>query len=162
MARTFSLFMIPVLVTVLCAPLFAQDVYYVQSVRAKVLSRASFKSGVLGEVGKGFKFVSSGREGNWMKVTYGSREGYVSALLLAAHPPIEKQGLIKGREAEIKQNVRRRASTYTSAAAARGLTAADRKRLNEEGGVNYESLEKVESFSLSQNEIDQFIKGGKP
>ncbi len=162
MARICSLFMAPVLVAVFAAPLLAQDVYYVQSVKAKVLSGASFKSGVMGEVGRGFKFVSSARQGNWVKVKYGSKEGYVSALLLATHPPMEKQGLITGREAEIKQSVRRRASTYTSAAAARGLTAVDRKRLNEEGRVNYESLEEIESLSLSQDEIDRFMKGGKP
>lgn len=162
MARIRSLFMIPMLVAVFAAPVFAQEVLYVQSVRAKVMKGPSFKAGVVGEVGQGFKFVSSGREGNWVKVRLDSKEGYVPALLLAAHPPMGKQGLITGQEKEIKQSARRRASTYTSAAAARGLTAVDRKRLNEDGGVNYESLEKMEAFSLSQDEIDLFMKGGKP
>jgi beta-N-acetylglucosaminidase len=62
---------------------------------------------------------------------------------------------------EIKQGVRRRASSYTSAAAARGLAADDRRRLSKEEKVDYESLEKVEAFQLSADEINRFMEGNK-
>lgn len=143
------------------APLFAGDVYYVQSLKAKVMSGPSLKSDVIGEADKGQSLESTGREGNWVKVKHGSKEGYVPALLLSTRPPLERQGLISGEEAEIKAGVRRRASTFASAAAARGLTAEDRKRLGKEEKVNYEAIEKMESFRLSAEEVIKFMEGGK-
>lgn len=139
----------------------AQGEYYVQSVKAKIMSAATFKSPVLGEVVKGHKFISSGKEGNWIKVKYSDKEGYVSALLLAPHPPFEKTGVIRGDESDINQGVRRRASSYSSAAAARGLAADDRRRLGKEEKVDYESLDKMESFKLSSEEISRFMEGNK-
>jgi hypothetical protein len=141
--------------------LYAESVYYVQSVKAKVMSDASFKAAVIAEVGKGSKLSSLGRDGSWIKVKYNNTTGYVSSLLLSTHPPIAKTGIIKGDEAEIKQGVRRRASSYTSAAAARGLTQDDRRRLSKEEKVDYESLEKIESFKLSADEINRFMEGNK-
>ncbi len=141
--------------------LYAQTAYYVQSVKAKVMSGPAFKSPVVGEVAKGHKFVSSGREGGWIKVNHGGKDGYVSSLLLSTRPPLEKTVLIKGEDAEIKQGVRRRASSYTSAAAARGLAADDRRRLSKEEKVDYESLEKVEAFQLSADDINRFMEGNK-
>lgn len=144
------------------ASLFAQQVYYVQSVKAKVMSAASFKSKVIAEVGKGYKLTALGKAGNWTKVKYGSLEGYVPALLLSATPPLKKQGLIKGEDSALQHNIRRRASTYTSAAAARGLTADDRRRLSKEEKVDYESLEQIESLVVSDMDVLTFIKEGRP
>jgi hypothetical protein len=141
--------------------LYAQTVYYVQSVKAKVMSGPSFKSGVIAEVSKGDKLTSSGREGSWIKVRFSNKDGYVSSLLVAAHPPFEKVGVIKGEDAEIKQGVRRRASSYTSAAAARGLAQDDRRRVSADEKADYASVDKMESFSLSSDEISRFREGGK-
>jgi uncharacterized protein YgiM (DUF1202 family) len=137
----------------------AQGEYYVQSVKAKVMSSASFKSAVVGEVGKGFKFVSPGKDGAWVKVKYNDKEGYVSSLLLSTHPPFDKTTVIKADESDIKQGVRRRASSYTSAAAARGLAQEDRRRLSKEEKADYDSLDKIESFKLSSEEINRFMEG---
>jgi len=159
MKKGLSLFMLLVATMALSSStLFAQTVYYVQSVKAKVMYGASFKSGVLGEVGKGYKFASSGREGTWVKVKFDDRDGYVSSLLVSTRPPLEKAGVIKAENTEIKQGVRRRASSYTSAAAARGLAADDRRRLSKEEKVNYEALEKMESFMVSSDEVSRFMQ----
>lgn len=139
-----------------------QTVYYVQSIKAKVLSAPSFKGKVVAEVEKGSKLISTGREGSWIKVKIDkNRDGYVSSLLLSTHPPLAKAGIIRGEDAEIKQGVRRRASSYTSAAAARGLTRDDRQRLSKEERADYESLEKVESLKLSADEINRFMEENK-
>ncbi len=141
------------------AVLHAQTEYYVQSVKARVMSGASFKSPVLGEVGKGFKFASKGKEGNWVKVRYKDREGYVSSLVLSAHPPLPRAGIIRAEDSEIKQGVRRRASSYTSAAAARGLAQDDRRRLSKEERADYDALDKMESFKVSPDEVARFMEG---
>ncbi len=161
MKRTLML-MLPFVVAVFYSTgLYAQTDYYVQSVKAKVMSGASFKSPVLGEVSRGFKFVSTGKAGSWVRVKFKDRDGYVSSLVLSTHTPLEKTGIIKAGDTEIKQGVRRRASSYTSAAAARGLAQDDRRRLSKEEKADYGSLEKVESFTLNPDEIARFMEGGK-
>lgn len=138
----------------------AQTTYYVQSVKAKVMSAPSFKSGVIAEMNRGDKLYSSGRNGAWIKVRVSKKNGYISSLLVSTHPPFERVRVIKADEKEIRQGVRRRASSYTSAAAARGLTQDDRRRLSREEKIDYDSLEKVESFQLGQDEIARFMEGG--
>ena len=149
------------LMTIFISRSFAQQTYYVQSVKAKVMSEASFKSKLIAEVGRGYKLPGLGKEGTWVKVKYGSMTGFVPSLLVSSTPPLEKQSVIKGEESALQQNVRRRASTYTSAAAARGLAADDRRRLSKEEKVDYESLEQIESVVVSEAEIQKFIEGGR-
>ena len=161
MKKKFLLLLMVVTGVLLTSMLYAQTEYYIQSVKAKVMSGPSFKSGVIAEVAKGHKLTASGREGSWVKVRISDKDGYVSSLLVSTHPPFEKTGIIKGEDAEIKQGVRRRASSYTSAAAARGLAADDRRRLSKEEAIDYYSLEKVESFTLGPDEITRFMEGEK-
>lgn len=162
MRRIGSSVLIAVFLSVLYhSAAFAQQTYYVQSVKAKVMSTASFKSKLIAEVGRGYKLTALGKEGSWIKVKYGSLEGFVPSLLLAANPPLNKQSIIKGDDSALQQNVRRRASTYTSAAAARGLTADDRRRLSKEEKVDYESVEQIEAVIVSDAEIQKFIEGGR-
>ena len=139
--------------------LWAQDVYYVQSLKARIMSRPSFKAVVMGEASKGTRLVSAGKEGNWIKVLFYSKEGYIPSLLLSTRPPMEKKSLIQGDETVIKRNVRRRTSTYTSAAAARGLAQDNRRRLSGEEKIDYDALEKVESFTLGTDEVMKFMGG---
>jgi uncharacterized protein YgiM (DUF1202 family) len=139
--------------------LHAETAYYVQSVKAKVMSGTSFKSAVLGEVGKGFKFLSSGKEGAWVKVRFNDKDGFVHSLVLATHPPLEKTAFITGDEHEMQEGVRRRASSFTSAAAARGLATDDRKRLSTAETADYEGLDWVDSFTVSPEELRQFMEG---
>ena len=141
--------------------IFAQSEYYVQSIKAKVMSGPSFKSTLIAEVPRGQKLISSGKQGSWIKVRYADRDGYMSSLLVSTHPPIEKVRIITGEETEITKGVRRRASSYTSAAASRGLAQDDRRRLSTEEEVDYRSLEKMESFNLSPDEITRFMEGKK-
>jgi hypothetical protein len=139
---------------------YALDIYYVQSKKAKIMLKPSFSGGTLGEVAKGTKLAAGGKkEGSWIKVLFNNKTGYVSSFVVAAHEPLDREGVIRADQEDIKQNVRRRASTYTSAAAARGLTSEDRKRLSMEEEVNYRALEKIEAFKVRDEEIAQFAEG---
>lgn len=138
---------------------YAQETYYVQSKKAKIMMKPSFSGGTLGEVVKGTKLTSGVKEGSWVKVMYNNKTGYVSSFVVAKHAPLDREGVIRADQDDIKQNVRRRASTYTSAAAARGLTADDRRRLSTEEEVNYRALEKIEAFKVKEEEIVQFAEG---
>ena len=161
MHKRIDLFLVVLVMALSATFARAEEVFYVQSLKAKVMSGASFRAKVLGETTRGHKLVALGRMGTWVKVNYQSREGYVSALLVSTRPPMEKQGLIKADESVISHGVRRRASTYTSAAAARGLVQDDRRRLSRDEKVDYQGLEKLEAVTITDDDIAKFMEGGK-
>jgi SH3 domain-containing protein len=138
--------------------LYAEDTYYVQSAKAKVMSGATFKSTVLGEVGRGHKFLVSGKEGGWAKVGYHKGDGYVHSLVLLTHPPFEKATAITADEQELQKGFRRRASSFRSAEEERGLDRDDRKGPGHDEKADYESLEKIELFTMSSREVKQFME----
>lgn len=156
------------LITVLAAnllftvPANAEQVYYVQSAKAKILAAPSFRSSVVTEVSMGQTLTLKSREGSWLKVIIGSKEGYVSSLLVSSHPPLKRGGYIKADDSEIKQGVRRRSSSFASAAAARGLTKEDRKRADTEDRVDYQALHNMEALAFSDDEVSRFMEGSKP
>ena len=90
MKKTLYLVMVIAVFAVISVPAFAQDVVYVQSIKAKIMTQPSFKSTLLGEAAKGSRLLSTGREGSWVKVTINQKEGYVSSLLLSKFPPTGK------------------------------------------------------------------------
>ncbi len=162
MRRTIVLIISCAFIILAASTLFAQQVFFVQSVKAKVMAEPSFKSEVLAVIGKGAPVSVTGRQGRWVKVRTETTDGYLPSLILAAKPPLDRVGLIKGEgTSSIEHNVRRRASTYTSAAAARGLTEDDRRRISAEERANYSSLQRMESFVLSDEEVLKFSRGGK-
>lgn len=143
------------------AAVFAESNYYVQSASAKILAQPSFRSKVIGEVRMGEKLVAIGKDGSWIKVSKSGNEGYISSLLLSTHPPIKKVEIIKADDTEINQGVRRRASSFSSAAAARGLTKEDRARPDDKDEINYGAVKKMEAISVKPAEVDQFSAEGK-
>jgi hypothetical protein len=161
MRKKFIVVLFTAVMTLSSALAYAENVVYVQSFKAKVMSQPSFKAKVIGEAGKAAKMISQGRTGTWVKVNFNGKDGYVSALLVSTRPPLDKQGLIKADDSAISYGVRRRASTYTSAAAARGLVQDDRRRLSRDEKVDYQGLEKVESVSLTNEDITKFMEGSK-
>jgi len=140
----------------------AEQDYYVQSAKAKILSGPTFRSNVVAEAAMGQKLILKSKDGSWLKVTVGGKEGYVSSLLVSTHPPLKRGGYIKADDSEIKQGVRRRSSSFASAAAARGLTKEDRKRADIDDSVDYKALGKMEALSLSDDEVTRFAEGAKP
>ena len=139
----------------------AESAYFVQSASAKILAQPSFRSKIVTEVRMGEKLVAIGKEGNWIKVSVAGKEGYISSLLLSSHPPMKKTEVIKADETEINQGVRRRASSFSSAAAARGLTKEDRVRADNEDEADYVAVKKMEAVKVKPQEVDQFSTESK-
>ncbi|HSB33194.1 MAG TPA: SH3 domain-containing protein [Nitrospirota bacterium] len=139
--------------------LHAADEYYVQSVKTKVMSGPTFKSAVLGEVDKGYKFISSGKEGGWIKVKYNNGDGYVHSLVLLTHPPKENVWAITGEEEALRRGFRQRASSSIGIEAESGLDLGDRKAGGGREYADYESLREIELFTMSYSEIIQFMEG---
>jgi uncharacterized protein YgiM (DUF1202 family) len=139
----------------------ADSVYYVQSANGNVRSDPSFSAKVVATVAKGKPLTAISKQGSWIKVKVDGKEGYISALLVSTQPPLEKQAVVKDETEETKPTARRRASSYTSAAAARGLTDEERKREGIEESSDFNAVKKMESIKVTPQEVSKFKETGK-
>ena len=139
---------------------YADTSYYVQSTNATVRSGPSFGAKVIAKVSKGQMLSSTSKSGDWIQVKIDGKEGYISHLLVTTHPPLDKTTVIKADEQEIKPTARRRASSFTSAAAARGLTDEEKKREGIEK-ADYKAVDKMEAVKVTPEEVKKFKETGK-
>ncbi|MBI3581815.1 MAG: hypothetical protein HY098_07045 [Nitrospinae bacterium] len=155
--------------TVLClvvAALFpfaaaSAESVYVQSAKARVMKEPNFTSAESGIAKRGDKLLVVEKGNGWTKVSSEKNSGWVNVLCISDSPPLDNSGIMKGAK-DISSMSRRRASAVTSAAASRGLTEAERKRLSEGGALDYKSLMWAENvaYSVTEKEIDEFIPPG--
>ena len=153
-----KIFIFVIITFLLPFTLYAADVIYVQSLKAKIMSHPKFDSQLLGNVNRGDMLQVVESDSGWYKVSTESFDGWVNGLCVAEHPPMKKITVIKDDIYDLEKNARRRSSTTTSAAAARGLTPAERRRLSEENYSDYYSLNELEDFTekISEEEVEAF------
>lgn len=136
------------------------ETMYVRSLKCKVMASPSFKSEHIENLEKGTQVEVIEKKSGWLKVTYKNGEGWVSKFLLTKNSAsLERKSILKFDEKET-ENIRKRASVITTAAAARGLTARENESLNQATipGQNFEALKLMESFKPSPEEVDEFIR----
>ncbi|AMV70904.1 hypothetical protein JCM30471_27110 [Desulfuromonas carbonis] len=155
---------IPVLVVLFMALLLpveasSADQVFVQSVKAALLGQPQLGAVRVAEVEQGAALPVVKQQGAWYQVRYQDQQAWISRLLVADQPPGGKVSLLVSDEADLASGARRRASSFTTAAAARGLSE-DRKRLD--GGfwtADMSQVEKVEKLKVTQSEVLEFLKG---
>lgn len=135
---------------------YALQTVYVQSEKAKILGAPAFGAEKVAEAAKGQELQVLEKKGRWYKVLSGDKSGWVAELVVGPTPPLGKVTVFTGEEKDIGQESRRRASQVTSAAAARGLTEEDRKRLGHKDVADYGALQKVEGINITDSELAGF------
>ncbi len=136
--------------------LWAGDTLYVQSVKAKLLDQPAFAGKTLATLSKGQLVEVLEQNGRWFKVRQGEVQGWLSALLVAPQPPLDKASVLKADDKRLTDKARRRASNQASAAATRGLREGDRSRASDETHANYQAVETMESKQVSEEEAALF------
>jgi uncharacterized protein YgiM (DUF1202 family) len=133
---------------------------YVKSSEARVMKTPSFSATMISKLKQGSEVDVIKRLGSWVEIAYGAEQGWISKFQLGSNtPPRTTINLLDTLKTDNEQppamKLRRRASAYSTAAAARGLAATGD---TDEKGIrpNYQSLEHVESFELSEVEIESF------
>jgi len=139
----------------------ADTVYYVQSVNANVRSDPTFGAKIIAKVSKGQALTSTAKSGSWLQVKVDGKQGYISSLLVSTHPPLEKPTVIKAEDEEVKPTARRRASAFTSAAAARGLTDEGSKQEGTQEKSDFKAVNKMEAIKVTPDEVKKFKETGK-
>ena len=148
------------LIILLSSPLYASDIIYVQSLKAKIFSQPNFGSQLIGEAQRGTQLQVIEEEEGWYKVSSDSQAGWVSRLCVGENPPMEEVTVITEETPDLEKNARKRASETTSSAAARGLTPADRKRLSDDHAADYHSLHKLitSTEDITEKEVEHFSR----
>ena len=153
----FSIFM-------LCAaPVLAGDLY-VRSMRAKVLSKPSMKSKTIGLVKRGAILKEVKKRGKWIEVKFQDKKswktGWISKYLVSQKKPLKRISLLAKGD-NIAKSSRRRASAFTSVAAARGLSDEARARKGIKSyTVDFDALARMEAIKITEIEAMQFIEEG--
>jgi hypothetical protein len=143
----------------LFVPLAQASVYYVQSVKAPILSNTSFGSPKVAEASKGDALEEVEHKGSWYKVMYKDKTGWVSRLLIGPKPPADRVSVLVGTNENLESGARKRASAFTTAAAARGF-AEDRSRVSDKYKSDYAAIERMESVKISDEVAMAFIQEG--
>ena len=150
--------LIAVLLLTLAAPAAAASVY-VQARQAELRAEPGFDQPVVSELERGTELTRVAERGRWLQVRTASAEGWIFRFLVADHAPVKKQSVLGESGETIGDDARRRASQVTTAGAARGLTARERRRLSRAGGADYQALERLEALAISEREVRRFLRG---
>jgi hypothetical protein len=160
--RTLNLVAVSLILLLFAASAFSEESLFVQPFKAKIFAKPSIAADVLGMVDSGFQFVSDGKEGSWIKLTYKGKPGFVPAVQTAKTPPLGKS-VAQNVDAAPKLGARARTSSSSAVVAGmKGLTYEDRARITKGERRNFDSLDKVEALKISPEELKQFqLEGGK-
>lgn len=141
---------------------FSEELLYVQPFQAKIYAKPAFGSEIIATVESGFQFSSSGKEGNWQKLSYKGKQGFLLAVQVAKTPPLGKSST---QAAETSPKLGARARTSSSAAVVagmKGLTYEDRARVTSSERSDLDALDKVNALIITSDELKQFqLEGGK-
>ena len=132
---------------------------FVQSVKAPILANPALGSPKVAEAVKGEALKETEKKDNWYKVSYKDKTGWVSKLLVGPKPPASKVSILEETEEQVEKGARKRASAFTTAAAARGL-AEERARLSDKFKVDYNGVEMMEAIRITDEEASRFIQEG--
>ena len=137
-------------------------VVYVQALKVDLRAEPRANSAVAGTVARGERANVVAAEGNWMKVRCGKKFGWISRLFVGTHRPIGNADLMKDVKENLVTTTRRRPSSYSVSAAARGLMTSERGR---EGREMYETdgeaLEIMEKYRVSDDTLKKFKYNGQ-
>lgn len=147
------------LALIMSAPMVvsAEEIIYVMSARAKILSSPAFGSTTVKNVLKGEKLVSVEKNNNWYKVKLGEKTGWLSRLSVSYHPPMKRKRRMASVDKKLQNNSRRRASSVSTTAAIRGLQNIDRSRASSKEVMDFASLERMEAIQIADSEVFAFM-----
>lgn len=128
---------------------------YVQAARAELRSGPSLAAEKLATLPRGERLTRLEEARGWYRVDHGQRAGWVPRLMVGPTPPRGTVSVLNDADEDLGTNARRRASQFTTAAAARGLAA--RVRASDSSRPDYQSLKQVESLAIEEGEALRFL-----
>lgn len=138
---------------------------YVHSVNAAIYKKPTMKSKKIIKLKEGDKVNVIREKGAWFQVKTKRGKGWVYKFMVNKAPVTKTEKLYSRLRSffykieSVSGKSRRRPSSYTATAAARGLREK-RKHFAEKYNADYESLEKIESIEISNEQALEFLRQG--
>jgi uncharacterized protein YgiM (DUF1202 family) len=126
----------------------AQEVYF-KSLKGKLLAEPKPKSNVISELKRGDKLSLVSKKAGWLSVEYDGKSGWVAKILTSKKPPGKKVSLLN-KKVDLSKKARKRASNFSSSAAARGLMPSKEEIEYKMQSANKKALKKMKEFQISE------------
>jgi ribosomal protein L15E len=130
---------------------------YVSSTKAPLYSEPRSGAEKVAEARQGEKLVGLESQGSWYRIDYGGKRLWILNLMVRKTLPPERKTPSKDEVDQMAQSARTRPSAYTTTAGARGLREK-RGGQNEKYRLDYDALEKMESFEVTDEEASAFLE----
>ncbi len=147
-------FLIFLLIAFFTTTVFAER-YYIRSRTAHLLLRPKIGSKKVLKLKKGDSVELIKRKKVWVFLRHGKKQGWLNRMLISKRKPKLRKSIFSNK-VDISSTARRRASSFTSAAASRGLVA-DQETMKNLPTANYAALHKIESLVIDEEEAVEFL-----
>ncbi len=136
---------------------------FVQSVKAELRAAPSNSSESRATLVRGTEVTVLNTQGAWSEVEAGGKKGWCLKLFLSSHKPVGAAALEKELAPSVEKSTRRRASSYSTAASARGLMSDERTRQGREKyRSDYEAVDKLNQEKVPDEAVEKFNDEAKP
>jgi hypothetical protein len=132
---------------------------YLKSMRAKLLAGPKHGTKVVLQLKRGATLSEVKRDKKWVQVKIKSKTGWLPSILASSKKPMQRKSLLM-KNVDISKNARKRASTFTSTAAARGLKANSDDVFNNLEGANFQAVKVMESTYVPFKVAIPFLRSG--
>ena len=150
---------IGLLLSILTTVSIMANTYYVRSYLVHTLKSPKIGANRIETLKRGTKVTVLSKDGAWFKIKATNNAGWVSQLSLSKKKPSNRVSLLAS-EVELSKTARKRASTYTSTAAARGLSESASKRISGQVVPNFEAVKKMETWQKSDEVSINYLMEG--
>ena len=132
---------------------------YVFSKKASLYEKPSVKAKQIKVIQSGDVLSVYEEKGYWLYVKTKDESGWISKFLVSDYQPRDAKVKIAQIKKSLKRNARRRASSYSSAAAARGLSGSEAVT----GSIKQDlkAIEQVEKQNISEDDVKNFMRKGE-
>lgn len=150
-----TLIFIPFLLLLFSNPALAKTMY-VKSFKIKLTATPQHSSKALLTLKRGEQVKIIKTENSWVKISFKNTEGWVHKFALSKKVPRKRISLLH-RKVDITSKARKRASSFTSAAAARGLVNSKDNKLVAKHKQDFVALANMESVIVDPEDAIFFI-----
>lgn len=128
---------------------------YIKSYKVKPMESLTSKKS-MAPITRGTKVEKLFLEQQWVKIDYNGKSGWVHKLSVSSRPPVKRVSLL-AKNIDISTVARKRASSFTSTGAARGLSDVSKIKLADRIAPNFELLQEIENVVVDPEQAVAFL-----
>jgi len=136
-----------------------EDTLFVKSYQTHLFKSPSIENLSAHTLQRGNSVTFLEKQDVWIKVKAGEKTGWLMEFHLSSKP-IQKRVLLS-QTVDLTSAARKRASTFTSTAAARGLADSGQQVVDGQASLEMTALSRIESQAVREEEALEFLSKGE-